>query len=117
MNRYFEDNGCSGYTFSYYDFIQPKNHIVESSTAAVLIYEKLNNDIPVIARIGLIKFNRIDPNGLETYWHYIVITELKVDYSNDSIGVTCSSWGIEYNFNIEELFDSSWTGGLVYVQK
>ena len=120
LNRYFEDNGCSEYTFTFKSTISFKTR----EQFAMSIYEMLENDTPVIARIGygdgLIPIINNDYTGKsfnDVNWHYIMITEIYYDVINDKYALTCSSWGEKYRIDLDDFYhNSGWTGGIVDVK-
>ena len=111
-----EDNGCSEYDFTFKSTLSFKTR----EQFAMSIYEMLDNDFPVITRIGtenVPMFKTANDMG-NFNWHYIVITEMEYDLKNNKYRLTCSSWGQKYYIDLDDLYDhSGLTGGFVNASK
>lgn len=67
---------------------------------------------------GEIQINAASGSVGGTGWHYIAITKIDYDVSTDKYTLTCSSWGNEYTFDLDDFYvNSGWTGGIVKVEK
>ena len=96
--------------FKYFDF-------TDKDTFSRDMYKMLESDIPVIVRVGV---NNVETESQGKFnWHYIVITEMNVDYANSNTVLKFSSWGVEYTINLDKLYIESGlqlTGGYVYFE-